>query len=139
MNHIICKPHLLQNCIESVTNRDATIYYQRYLLEIGDTYTIVAEQSGLSSQCVDCAEDASELIYSDVRANGTTLVEELIPPVEWVSGFTVATGYYNGHVAKAHVQAASLQEALESTKDYWDDPQFQSMKITRAILRSEEE
>jgi hypothetical protein len=128
----ICKTHFLMNYVESDTNRDATI-------EVGDTYTIVAEQSGLSSKCIDCAYDASELIYSDVRANGTTLVEELVPPVEWVSGFTITTGYYNGHVAKAQIQAGSLQEALESTKDFWDDPQFQSMKITRAIMGREEE
>jgi hypothetical protein len=112
---------------------------------VGDVFTIVAEQSGLSSPCQECAADAGELIYSETRADGTwydedaKVVEELIPPVEWVSGFTITTGYYNNHVAKAHVQAASLQEALESTKDYWNDPQFQSMKITRAILRSEEE
>jgi bacterioferritin-associated ferredoxin len=149
----ICKRHFLDYVAESNCSTS---------ISVGDTYTIVAEQSGLSSQCVDCAEDASELIYSETRADGTwydedaatvrvhassthstngyvKVVEEPVPPVEWVSGFTITTGYYNGHVAKAQIQAGSLQEALESTKDFWDDPQFQSMKITRAILRSEEE
>ena len=132
MNHSICKTHFLMNYVESDTNRDATI-------QVGDTYTIVAEQSGLSSQCVDCAYDAGELIYSDEWDQAGLRGKELAHPVEWASGFNVITGYHNGHVAKAQIQAGSLQEALESTKDYWDDPQFQSMKITRAIMGSEEE
>ena len=36
MNHSICKTHFLTHYVESDTNRDATIYYQRYLLEIGE-------------------------------------------------------------------------------------------------------
>jgi hypothetical protein len=63
----LCKRHLLDYVAESNCSTS---------ISVGDTYTIVAEQSGLSSKCVDCAEDASELIYSDKRANGTTLVEE---------------------------------------------------------------
>jgi hypothetical protein len=135
----ICKTHFLNlalamqlNYIENDTNRDATI-------EVGDTYTIVAEIPGLSAPCIDCAYDAGELIYSDEWEQACHRGKELAHPVEWTSGFNVTTGYYNGHVAKAQVQAASLQEALESTKDFWDDPQFQSMKITRAIMGREEE
>jgi hypothetical protein len=44
---------------------------------VGDVFTIVADHGGgLSSPCQECAEDASELIYSETRADGTTLVEE---------------------------------------------------------------
>ena len=124
----LCKRHFLDYVAESNCSTS---------ISVGDTYTIVADYE--FSRCQECASDAGELIYSDEWEQACHRGKEPAHPVEWASGFNVITGYHNGHVAKAQIQAGSLQDALESTKDYWDDPQFQSMKITRAIMGSEEE
>tara|TARA_R100000306_G_C4312532_1_gene110962 strand:+ start:273 stop:614 length:342 start_codon:yes stop_codon:yes gene_type:complete len=112
------------NYVESDTNRDATI-------EVGDTYTIVAEQSGLSSKCIDCAYDAGELIYSE-------RVEELVPPAQLVSGYRLKYHYHNGHTAVVKVEAGSLQDAISKVDPaYWNDPQMSGFKATQCTWMEE--
>ena len=130
MDHSICKTHFLMNYVESDTNRDATI-------EVGDTYTIVAAQGGLSSKCIDCAYDAGELIYSDAP-NGPPLVEEPAPPPRLVSGYRITVNYYNGHTAVVTTEASSLQEAISKVDPaYWNDPQMSGFKATQSTWMEE--
>ena len=121
MDHSICKTHF----------RDATI-------EVGDVFTIVAEQSGLSSPCQECAADAGELIYSETRADGTTLVEEPAPSPRLVSGYRIKVNYYNGHTAVVKVETGSLQDAISQVDPaYWDDPQMSGFKATQCTWMEE--
>jgi hypothetical protein len=105
---------------------------------VGDVFTIVAEQSGLSSPCQECAADAGELIYSDKRANGTTLVEEPAPPPRLVSGYKLKYHYANGYTAVVTVKAGSAQEAIDRVDPaYWDDPQMSGFKATQCTWMEE--
>ena len=131
MDICICKTHFLTNYVESDTNRDATI-------EVGDTYTIVAEQSGLSSKCLDCAYDAGELIYSDEWDQAGLRGKELAHPPQLVSGFRLKYHFHNGHTAVVKVEAGSAQEAISKVDPaYWDDPQMSGFKATQCTWMEE--